>query len=105
MIFYSKYNKYFLKEIKDIILLDILAHWDVQMHKQQYKHPLDTILNNIQETQDKLLVVFFHGRGELLKKNIRYIINKSIQKKNGTMQLGRASIAQNWKVIDQRILC
>jgi len=35
------------------------------MHKQQYKHPLDTILNNIQETQDKLLVVFFHGRGEL----------------------------------------
>ena len=52
------------------------------MHKQQYKHPLDTILNNIQETQDKLLVVFFHGRGELLKKNIRYIIDKSIQKKN-----------------------
>ena len=84
-----------------MLLLDILAHWDVQMHKQQYKHPLDTILNNIQETQDKLLVVFFHGRGELLKKNIRYIINKSIQKKklgrgNGrTMQLGRASIAQN----------
>ena len=71
------------------------------MHKQQYTHPLDTILNNIQETQDKLLVVFFHGRGELLKKKIRYIINKSIKKKklgrgNGqTMQLGRASIAQN----------
>ena len=94
MIFHSKYNMYFLKEIKDIILLDILAHWDVQMHKQQYKHPLDTILNNIQETQDKLLVVFFHGRGELLKE--KYKIYNKLGRGNGrTMQLGRASIAQN----------
>ena len=55
-------------EIGRSVLLDKLAHWNVQMHKQPYKHPLDMIQNNIQETQDKLLVVFFQGDEKLKKK-------------------------------------
>ena len=42
-----------------LTLLDIQAHWDVQKHRQLYKHLLDMLRNNILEIQDKFLTVFF----------------------------------------------